>query len=212
MLTGPGRVLEEVVEATPAVEDAAREVRVSDLRAVIEGYKARASDLETAVEDWKARASGLQVEVEDLRALVADLQDVVEDRKALLPRLQNQEAAVRRRIEHRAQQQIQEERARLLNRLLGVADNLERALAHAATDDPLRAGVQLTLHDLINQMAQEGVEPIQALGQPFDPNLHEAVATDGTGGDRVVKVVQTGYTLDGELLRPARVVVGRVKA
>ena len=97
----------------------------------------------------------------------------------------------------------------MLLRLLTVADNLERALDHADADDPLRAGVQLTLNDLMKQLAQEGVEPIQTLGQPFDPHVHEAVATDGSGGDRVIKVLQTGYTLNGELLRPARVVVGR---
>jgi len=116
---------------------------------------------------------------------------------------------VRRRFERQAERQIRDERWRLLNRLLTVADNLERALDHAPAGDPLRAGVQLTLDDLMRQLAQEGVEPIQALGQRFDPHLHEAIATDGPGGDVVKKVLQTGYTLNGELLRPARVVVGR---
>lgn len=118
------------------------------------------------------------------------------------------ERRARERAERRAELRIREERARLLNRLLTVADNLERALRHADAGDPLRAGIELTLDDLRSQLAQEGVAPIQALGQPFDPNLHEAVAVDGSGGEEVVEVVQTGYTLDGELLRPARVVVG----
>jgi molecular chaperone GrpE len=119
------------------------------------------------------------------------------------------ERRARERAERRAELRIREERKRLLNRLLTVADNLERALRHAGADDPLRAGIELTLGDLRSQLAQEGVEPIPALGRPFDPNLHEAVAVDGSGGEEVVEVVQTGYTLDGELLRPARVVVGR---
>jgi molecular chaperone GrpE len=124
------------------------------------------------------------------------------------PRIEAERRA-RERIERRAELRIREERVRLLNRLLTVADNLERALRHADDNDPLRAGIELTLDDLRLQLAQEGVAPIQALGQPFDPNLHEAVAVDGSGGEEVVEVVQTGYTLHGELLRPARVVVGR---
>jgi len=94
--------------------------------------------------------------------------------------------------------------------MLSVADDLERALSHADKTDPLRAGVELTLGSLLKQLRQEGVEPIQALGQRFDPNLHEAVASDGSGADQVVKVVRAGYNLDGELLRPAQVIVGRV--
>jgi molecular chaperone GrpE len=118
------------------------------------------------------------------------------------------ERRARERAERRADLRIREERKRLLGRLLAVADNLERALRHADAGDPLRAGIELTLDDLRLQLAQEGVAPIQALGRRFDPNLHEAVAVDGSGGEEVVEVVQTGYTLDGELLRPARVVVG----
>ncbi len=118
--------------------------------------------------------------------------------------------SVRRRMRRQTEAQVQQERRRLLARLLAVADNLERALAHADENDPLRAGVELTLKDLRGQLAQEGVAPLQALGATFDPRLHEAVATDGSGGDAVVEVLQTGYRLDGQLLRPARVVVGRL--
>jgi molecular chaperone GrpE len=119
---------------------------------------------------------------------------------------------VRRRYDRWAKAQIREERQRLLTRLLMVADNLERALAHTDQYDPLREGVQLTLDDLMRQLAQESVEPIEALGQRFDPTLHEAVATDGSDGDVVIDVVETGYTLNGGLLRPARVIVGTPQA
>jgi molecular chaperone GrpE len=138
----------------------------------------------------------------------AEAREQVEDKERAFE-WQAELGDVRRRFERRAERQIREERWRLLHRLLTVADNLERALYHADADDPLRAGVQLTLNDLMKQLAQEGVEPIQTLGQPFDPHLHEAVSTDGSGGDTVIKVLQTGYTLNGALLRPARVVVGR---
>lgn len=115
---------------------------------------------------------------------------------------------IRKRSERRAEIQIRQERQRLLHRLLTVTDNLELALEHSNRNDPLRAGLQLILDDLLAQLAQEGVAPIRALGQTFDPNLHEAIATDGSRGDTVVEVVRTGYTLDGEVLRAAAVIVG----
>ena len=117
-------------------------------------------------------------------------------------------SGIRKRSERRAETQIRQERQRLLHRLLTVTDNLERALAHSNRNDPLRAGVQLILDDLLAQLAQEGVVPILALGRRFDPTLHEAIATDGSSGDSVVEVVRTGYTLDGETLRAATVIVG----
>jgi molecular chaperone GrpE len=138
------------------------------------------AEIETEVADWKERALRLQADAENAR----------------------------RRVERRAEAQIKQERRRLLTRLLVVADNLERALAHTNEDGALYDGVQLTFKDLMERLTQEGVKQIQALGRPFDPNLHEAVATDDSGGGVVIKVVQTGYTLDGELLRAARVVVG----
>jgi molecular chaperone GrpE len=138
----------------------------------------------------------------------AEVEAEVTDWKERADRWQAEAVNVRQRAERRAKAQIQQERRRLLMRLLMVADNLERALAHADEVDPLHAGVQLTLEDLRGQLAQEGVQPIPAVGQRFDPAIHEAVATDGSGGDAVVEVLETGYTLEGELLRPARVIVG----
>ncbi|HEX5688914.1 MAG TPA: nucleotide exchange factor GrpE [Roseiflexaceae bacterium] len=94
--------------------------------------------------------------------------------------------------------------------LLEVADNLERALAHAPLGDALRPGVEATLQQLKSALRQQGVEPIAvAPGIPFDPQLHEAIAGQpaDVARETVLEVAQTGYTFDGQLLRPARVVV-----
>jgi molecular chaperone GrpE len=98
-----------------------------------------------------------------------------------------------------------------LGHSLAVADKLEGVLVHAEHDAPLREGVQLTLRALTRQLAQERVEPIEALGQPLDPWLHEVVAVNDSQGDTVVEVLERGYALGGELLRPARMVVGGAK-
>lgn len=124
----------------------------------------------------------------------------------------------RKRLERRYADQAEEEKKRLLRNFLTVADNLERALAHsgrphsdplAAQGGSLRDGVQLTYQELQRLLSQEGVEALEAMGQPFDPYYHEAVGT--VAGDNDVETVvgqrQKGYLYRRELLRPARVEV-----
>ena len=131
------------------------------------------------------------------------------DYKDLYLRAMADMANFRRRTEERAREQVEEERRRLLNEFLEFADNLERAVAHQ--DEPgLRSGLRLTSEGLQRFLAREGVEPVEAAGRPFDPQLHEAVSTvAGAAAGRVVEVVRRGYRYHGRLLRPARVVVGR---
>ncbi len=113
----------------------------------------------------------------------------------------------RKRLERHYAEQAEEEKKRFLRIFLTVADNLERALAHSG--DNLREGVQLTYQELHRLLRQEGVEPLEAVGKPFDPYYHEAVATvDGNDSEEtVVEERQKGYLYRGELLRPARVKV-----
>jgi molecular chaperone GrpE len=94
--------------------------------------------------------------------------------------------------------------------LLEVVDNLERALKHAPEGDALRPGVQATLQQLLAALRGQGVTPIAVQpGAIFDPHVHEAIAGEpgDVPQDTVVEVAQNGYTIDGQLLRPARVVV-----
>jgi molecular chaperone GrpE len=127
-------------------------------------------------------------------------------------RLQAEMGNYRKRQQRLAQEQIEEERRRLLGAFLGVVDDLERAL-NAPQDggDGLRQGVKLTHRAAMQLLQKEGVEPISAQNQPFDPNWHEAVATIGRGSDMpsetVVRVMEPGYRLGERLLRPARVIV-----
>ena len=113
----------------------------------------------------------------------------------------------RKRLERRYADQAEEEKKRLLRAFLTVADNLERALAHSG--DGFRDGVQLTYQELQRLLSQEGVEPLEAMGQPFDPYYHEAVGTVAGDHDQetVIGERQKGYLYRGELLRPAKVEV-----
>jgi molecular chaperone GrpE len=123
---------------------------------------------------------------------------------------------VRRRARRQADEALRQQRRDLLLRFLPVADNLERALAHAASDpQSLMAGVEGTYRELARVLALSGVAAIEAQDAPFDPALHEAVSVvplPPGSDERVVAVELPGYLMDGELLRPARVIVGQPPA
>ena len=97
--------------------------------------------------------------------------------------------------------------------LLPVLDNLERALAHAQADAGARAletGVKAVYDQLAAALRKHGVTPFDAQGQAFSPEHHEAVTlvpSDEVPQGRVAEVLQTGYRLHGQLIRPSRVAV-----
>ena len=97
--------------------------------------------------------------------------------------------------------------------LLCVVDDLERALEHSGeSDSALGEGVELVLKGLRATLTSHGVERIEALGGPFDPSFHQAVATresDEHGPNIVLEEHRSGYLLHERLLRPALVVVSK---
>jgi molecular chaperone GrpE len=109
-------------------------------------------------------------------------------------------------------------KAQLAAQLIGVIDNLERALAAADIDaggeaeieSPLEQGILLTYRELNEALGRAGVEVYDPAGEEFDPTWHEALQTRADTGNKpgtVVEVLQRGYRLDGQVLRAARVVV-----
>ncbi len=98
--------------------------------------------------------------------------------------------------------------------LLDVRDSLELGIASGATADParLREGMEATLRLLNKAFEKSGVTVLDPAGQPFNPEFHEAMATQPSADQApgtVLAVVQKGYVLNGRLLRPARVLVAR---
>ena len=94
--------------------------------------------------------------------------------------------------------------------VIEAVDNLERALEAAGEGESLAAGVEMVLGGLRETLSRNGVEVVDPKGEKFDPNRHEALSTqpvEGTESGVVVEVLQKGYTLDDQLVRPARVVV-----
>jgi len=145
-----------------------------------------------------------QEQIEKLQAEAAEW-------KEKYSRLYADQENERKRIERNYATRAGQEKEQVLRDMLPLADNLERALNHEADDDAgLRAGVQLTLKAFTQALAKHGLEPVEAEGKLFDPTIHEAIGAlphptlpSGT----VIKVEETGYTINGKLLRPARVLV-----
>jgi molecular chaperone GrpE len=109
-------------------------------------------------------------------------------------------------------------KAELALGMIGVIDNLERALAavgidpggEKAPDEPLAEGFFLTYRELCAVLARTGIEPFDPAGERFDPTAHEALQklpAEGTEPGTVIETMQKGYRLGDQLLRPARVVV-----
>jgi molecular chaperone GrpE len=128
-------------------------------------------------------------------------------------RLQAEMDNYRKRQQRLAEDRIDAERRRLLRSFLPVVDDLERALAVPSGDGRgLREGIELTHRAALQLLQREGVEPVREQGRPFDPHWHEAVTTvdhgrAGVAPDTIAEVLQPGYRLGDDLLRPARVVV-----
>lgn len=108
---------------------------------------------------------------------------------------------------------------KLIKELLNVVDNLERAISSAEQngdeEDPLLQGVRLTLSEVEKILERHNVEPIKALGEPFDPNFHQAMMQEESGdqpANTVINEMQRGYKLHDRLLRPAMVVVSKAKS
>jgi len=197
-------------------EQQGERIRVNDRRRVgredaapeAEGEAASEPSLKPSyVEELEARARAAEQKA-------ADVQTRFEQVRAELKRETDE---VRQRLSRTADERVTREKANFIAALLPVIDNLQRALEAAesgGTVESLTGGLRGTISGFESALAQAGAEPVDAAGQPFDPELHEAVDTAEVGPDedgRVVEQYSRGYRLGSQLLRPARVRVGRAR-
>lgn len=122
-------------------------------------------------------------------------------------------------VQRRAEQEVDKARKfaleRFVSELLPVVDNMERALVAAGESDAAKAiveGVELTLKSFTDALHKNGVESIDPMGEPFDPQVHQAmsmVENPDVEPNTVIAVMQKGYRLNGRLVRPAMVMVSK---
>jgi molecular chaperone GrpE len=185
-----------------------------------EGRLAPSPELEAALREAEAaveqaesppRAAAPEAGSPDSEALALELK-ATQDR---LVRLQADFENFRRRALREKTEAHSYGHQNLVKDLLSAVDNLDRAIEHArqsAELEGLLQGVELVRRELLTALAKHGVTPVDALGKPFDPALHEALSQVEDGSvapNTVVQELQKGYQLRDRLLRPTRVVVSR---
>lgn len=148
------------------------------------------------------------IEAEPQRDLASEYLDALQRERASF-------LNYKRRAEQDREDAAYKASANVLKKLLGVVDDFERAVTHMPEEAKNTAWVEgiLAIHRKLNTVLEsEGLEKIESLGQPFDPNLHEAVAFDDSGDgheDTVAEVYANGYKVRDRVLRPAMVKVSR---
>jgi len=124
----------------------------------------------------------------------------------------------KRRTEQERAEQAKTANALLIERLLPVIDDFGRAIEAVPPDQRGQdwvQGVSLIGRKLLSTLEQEGLKPVGQVGEEFDPREHEAVMVDESApkdDGKVTRVIQGGYSLNGRLLRPARVAVGKARS
>ena len=160
-----------------------------------------------AVDDVLAEAEAI---------LVGDLDELRRERDELLDlsrRLQADFENFRKRMTREQAEVTERATVRLIERLLPVLDSFELAVGsmeRVEVDEQVRKGIELVFAGLTDVLNAEGLERIEALDAPFDPNEHEAVLhDDGDAEPRVAEVLRSGWRLKGRVVRPAMVKVTR---
>jgi molecular chaperone GrpE len=181
------------------------------------------TDAPVAPESDAAAADGTGVEVTETvdpaeleaEQLIADIETLQRERDDLLDttkRLQADFENYRKRVLREQTVLVERASENIVEQLLPVLDSFELAIAtlDGDTDDRVRKGIELVYAELYGVLERAGLEPIAALGAPFDPNEHEAVMQDdGEGEPHVGDVLRAGWKLKGRVLRPAMVKVVR---
>ena len=194
-------------------EDEPRDIRVTDRRRIhlddSGESTAPAADVPNLkpsyVEELEARTRAAEQKVQEVQARFEQLRQ----------QLQKETDETRQRLNKAADERAHREKANFISALLPVLDNLQRATeateSGASTED-VAEGVRQTATSFENALVGAGVEPIESVGEQFNPELHDAVETAEVEPEDEGKVLEEyarGYRIGERLLRPARVKVGR---
>ena len=197
-------------------EEGQDELRVTDKRRVYidaDGSEQSNEEVETPnlkpkyVEELEARTQAAERQVQDVQQRFDRLRE----------QLQRETDETRRRLNRSADERAANENAKFVTDFLPVLDDLERAIDAVSENAPREAvleGIRSIANRVQNALANAGVEPVAAVGETFDPELHEAVDTgeaDAEMDGKVISEYSRGFRMGDRLLRPARVKVGRAR-
>ena len=190
------------------------ELRVTDRRRIYldpEGSEQVNEEIETPnlkpkyVEELEARTQAAERQVQDVQQRFDQLRQ----------QLQRETDETRQRLNRAADERAANQKAKFITDFLPVLDDLQRAIDAVSDNAPREAvleGIRSIANSIQNALTNAGVEPVAAVGEAFDPELHEAVDTAEADTDmdgRVISEYSRGFRMGDRLLRPARVQVGR---
>ena len=191
------------------------ELRVTDRRRVYldddgmerENAEAAQPSLKPSyVEELETRTKAAEKQVQEVQSRFDQLRQ----------QLQRETDETRQRLNRSADERAAGEKAKFISTLLPVMDNLSRAIDAAVAENASREaildGVRGIANSFQSALVSAGVEPIESVGEEFNPELHEAVDTAETDAEmdgRVIEEYSRGFRMGDRLLRPARVKVGR---
>ncbi len=195
-------------------EEAQDELRVTDKRRIYldpEGSEHVKEEVErpnlkpSYVEELEARTQAAERQVQDVQARFDQLRQ----------QLQRETDETRQRLNRSANERAATEKANFIAMFLPALDDLNRAIEAVSNNAPRDAvleGLRRISTSVQNALSSAGVEPIESIGETFDPELHEAVDTGDAEADmdgKVISEYSRGFRMGDRLLRPARVKVGR---
>ncbi len=173
-------------------------------------------DLKKANKEIKQLEKRIEELEKQVETLSAEKQEVFEQ----LQRISADYANFQKRSPKQIADSVAYEKKAILRSLLPSIDNFDHALSHAASAtgeeamDNIIKGIQMVFEHMLDALKAHGVQRIDALGQPFDPNLHEAMMrrSDPDKEDNtVLEVYQAGYMMGEQVLRPSKVIVNKIE-
>ncbi|WP_447554310.1 nucleotide exchange factor GrpE [Vreelandella sp. EE22] len=205
---------------TPLDDELARQEQEAEVTEQVDEERLVEGDLEGVLDDDSPldgnilNEGGDNPEADMLAVQVEELEQSLAEAKDQALRASAEAQNVRRRAEQEAEKARKFALEKFVKELLPVVDSLEKALESMQEDasDVHREGVSMTLKMQLGVLNKFGVESIEPNGEPFDPQVHEAMAmvpNPELEPNTVMDVMQKGYLLNGRLVRPAMVVVSQ---
>jgi molecular chaperone GrpE len=156
-------------------------------------------------------APEVEIDIEGLKKALDEEQDKAESYLANWQRAQADYANLKRYCQQEKEEIQRLANASLVLSILPVWDDVQRAFAMIPAeleDQPWVAGIKMVFDKLMSTLEAQGLTPIEAIGEPFDPRLHEGIAQGKGKEGIIIKEVEKGYRLNDRVIRPSRVIVG----
>lgn len=156
-----------------------------------------------------------QEEEQDMAAALEEARSKLQESEEKVLRLAADFENTKKRLERERDTSLKYAEENILKELLSGIDNIERAMDQAQEADSVESllkGVELTKNGLLATLEKFGVKAIESVEEPFDPNIHEAIAmeeTDAMEPNLVLREFQKGYFYKDRLLRPSKVIVSK---